>query len=308
MAQRELPVGSLPLLAGLAVIAVVSEPFWSVTLALAPLPIYLTVKLRGPVVGGLLLVAVAVVSAAVIGPGAVVAIAVIIGLGYVTGLMGPARRPGGRIFMAAVFLFVIFAGLGLLIYFLDRPEAAKLIARQSADLRRLLLARAGRGAGRAVVEVQINKFVAVLPHVFFGAVALGSIWLAGLNYLATGRLAKSWGLPWTSLPEFRRWQLPWPAAYGFILGLVGFLLSGYFGRYRLDAYGTGLSLLLVFGALYFIQGLAVVKFYADKYRLNPAAKVLVMAAAITMQLFFQALSWLGLFDTWFDFRRLASAG
>jgi len=110
------------------------------------------------------------------------------------------------------------------------------------------------------------------------------------------------------LPDFSFWQMPWPLAYGFIFGLVGLLFSERFGIYSLHAYGVGLSLLLVFGVLYFVQGLSIIKFFVDKQGFGPIAKAGALIAGVVFQLVFQGLSWLGLFDTWFDFRKLASSG
>ena len=74
----------------------------------------------------------------------------------------------------------------------------------------------------------------------------------------------------------------------------------------MPALGVGISFLMVFGTLYIIQGLAVVRFYTAKSKVGRVAQLMIMITAIFIQLVFQGISWLGLFDTWFDFRKLSS--
>ena len=295
-------------MAFLAFLAVVSVPFWSVTLALAPLPIYLTTKRRGPIAGVIMLVGVGAAGWAVIGWAAIPAALVISAVGYLPGLVGPSGRPWRRVTAAALFLFTVFSALGALAYLADRSQTAKVIARESTTLREQVLNQAGGRENMPGLEAELDRLLAVMPYLLAATAALASLWLAWLNYFLTGRLSDRWGISWQALPVFPRWQMPWYAAYGFILGLIGVLFSEHFDPYGLQAYGSGLGFLLVFGSLYFIQGLAIIKFYVDKYNLGPAAKVGALVAGVLVQMVFQGLSWLGLFDTWFDFRRLASSG
>lgn len=301
-----MPAGALPLMVLLSLLAVVPVVLWSVTLALAPLPVWLVAKEKGPVVGGFTAAAVGVAATALLGFAALPAMFVVLVLGYLAGMAPPASNPGARIALAGVFLFAVLGGLAAAQYAMDAPALNKAMNVQTKEFKKLMIETGDRAARGEAFSAEVDKLVEIFPYIFFGFVALISVWLAWLNYVATVRLAKARGLEWTSLPAFSGWQMPWFLAYGFILGLVGFLFSGAFGAYRVQAYGIGLSLLLIFGALYFIQGVAIVNFFADKYRLSPATKVFVIGVVFFMQLFVQAPSWLGLFDTWFDFRRLAT--
>ena len=233
---------------------------------------------------------------------------VLLGLGYLPGLMGPPKKPGRRLAAAAIFLGVVFFGLGALAYLSDRAETAKILAQQSAIVREQVLKQTAGQPEPPGLRAELDKLIAVMPYILMSMAALGAIWLAWLNYFITGLVARRRGFGWTPLPEFSRWQIYWVLAYGFIFGLIGSLFSRSFGAYSSVAYGVGIGLLLVFGALYFVQGLAVIKFFADKNNFGPMGKVLIIAIGLLVQLVFQGLSWLGLFDTWFDFRKLASSG
>ena len=254
------------------------------------------------------MIVIGAVTAAIMGWVAVPATLVLLGLGYLPGLMGPPGRPGRRLAAAAIFLMMIFFSIGLLAYLSDRVETAKVLAQQSALVKEQVLKQAAGQPQAPGLKAELDRLIAVMPYILFGIAALSAIWLAWLNYLVTGRLARRRGLDWAPLPQFSRWQLPWVLAYGFIFGLIGSLFSRNFGVYRLAAYGSGLGLLLVFGMLYFVQGLAVIKFYAEKNNFGPAGMVFFIVVGLLVQLVFWGMSWLGLFDTWFDFRKLASSG
>ncbi|HEB13122.1 MAG TPA: DUF2232 domain-containing protein, partial [Actinobacteria bacterium] len=262
-----------------------------------------------PVVGGAIFFAITAVSGLLIGAAALVPILVILLLGYIPGLSGPVQRPGSRIAVLSVGFFFVFSGFGLATFYFEKPAVTKIWARESRVFEKRLMNQAREtGAASVAVEDEVRKLVAVFPYLFFGITALSSVWLVGGNYLVTGLLAKSKNYEWTQLPKFSLWQIPWYLAYGFIFGLIGFLFSEYFGANEFFVYAAGLNLLMVFGTLYFVQGFAVVYFFLDKRSMNSLARSAVILLAIFIQVLFQGVSWLGVFDTWFDFRKLATSG
>lgn len=302
--QTELPTGFIVV----AVLALIFTSVWSVVLVLAPLPVYLATKRRGPVQGGIIAIAMSLIAAALMSWAALPVVLILFGLGYIPGLMGPAEHPGRRVVAMAVFLIVILCGLAGLAYLFDRAEVVNMINEQSKIFKDWVLSQSGSKADAPALRAEISRVTAVMPYILMAATALGGICLAWLNYFITGIMAQRWNLEWTALPRFSRWQMHWSFVYGFIVGLVGTLFSGRFGAYQQVVYGTGLGFLLVFGFLYFIQGMAVINFFADKHNFSPIAKVFLYIFGLLTQLVFQGLSWLGLFDTWFDFRKLASSG
>lgn len=308
MDRRQIPVATFAIFATLSVVAAVSISIWYVTLLFAPLPVYLATKDKGPVVGGAIFFAITVASFLLIGAAVLVPVLVILALGYIPGLLEPVQRPGLRIAVLSVGFFFVFSGFGLAVFYIEEPAVNKIWARESRAFEKRLMDQArDAGAVTAAIEDEVNKLVKAIPYLFYGTMALVSIWLVGVNYLVTGRLAKARNYEMTQLPKFSLWQIPWYLAYGFIVGLTGFLFSQFFGPYGFFAYVIGLNLLLVFGTLYFIQGLAVVNFFLDKRSLNSLTRSAVFLLAIFIQVLFQGISWLGVFDTWFDFRKLATS-
>jgi uncharacterized protein YybS (DUF2232 family) len=305
--ERDLPAGSPVVFIALALLAVILMPLWWVTLAFAPLPVFLAVKRGGLAQGGVVLIVVGAIAAYFMGWISIPIMLILFGLGYIPGLMGSAEQPGRRLAAAAVFLIVIFSAMAVSAYLSDRAETVKLVEEQATVFKQQVLAQAGSKANTPALRAEINKVTAVMPYILFAITAIVAIWLAWLNYYITGRFAKQWGFDWTPLPAFSHWRMHWVLAYGFIFGLIGTLFNERFEAYRQAIYGSGLVLLLVFGALYFLQGLAVIKYYADKLKFGPVARVCAYVLGVLIQMIFQGVSWLGLFDTWFDFRKLERA-
>jgi len=66
----------------------------------------------------------------------------------------------------------------------------------------------------------------------------------------------------------------------------------------------GLNLTLVFAAIYFLQGLATSLFFARRMRFPFLLQVLVMTVLLIQPIFLLVIVAVGLFDMWFDFRKL----
>ena len=106
----------------------------------------------------------------------------------------------------------------------------------------------------------------------------------------------------TSLPlasRFSRWR-PWSQLIWVLILGFGFSLGG-------DATtDLGLNLLMVMGALYGIQGMALIHHYAQQFGLYTLIEVafygiLFVSGAVVL------LPCIGLLDTWFDWRRIDHA-
>ena len=64
------------------------------------------------------------------------------------------------------------------------------------------------------------------------------------------------------------------------------------------------NFLLVFGACYFFQGLAIIAFYFNKNNVPRFVRGVVYLFIVFQQIFTLLVVGLGLFDLWVDFRRL----
>lgn len=108
--------------------------------------------------------------------------------------------------------------------------------------------------------------------------------------------------------SFGRLDLPDELAWGFALGLALYL--GGTTWFPSDVSTVGLNLLVVTGMAYAIRGTAVLWHWMGRSQVSPAIRVGLLMAAWIFFLPFHGMvtGGLGLFDTWFDFRRLKADG
>ncbi len=145
---------------------------------------------------------------------------------------------------------------------------------------------------------ELTRLASVLISLFPGFMVLGTILVVWANFMV-GRhfVGRTAGLP----PEFSDltvWSAPEPLIW--VVIACGF---GIFLPFRtlniLAANG-----LLMLGLLYFFQGLSIVAFWLEK----KGAPVFLKTAAYTLIALMQTIdvmiAALGLFDMWFDFRKL----
>jgi uncharacterized protein YybS (DUF2232 family) len=104
---------------------------------------------------------------------------------------------------------------------------------------------------------------------------------------------------WLSAENFREWKGPEPMVWGLIAcGFVLFIPG--FQFLRIFAF----NILLVIGATYFIQGLAIIAYFFHKNNVPRFLRGLTYVLIAFEQIFTLLVVGLGLFDLWGDFRRL----
>jgi len=106
------------------------------------------------------------------------------------------------------------------------------------------------------------------------------------------------------LGPLKKWQLPFSFVWA-LIGVASLLIADiYFfkiGYFKILA----LNVFIVFGLVYTFQGLAILAFFSQKWKIPPLAKLVFY---LLFLLFFQPISvlllGLGFFDSWFDIRKL----
>jgi uncharacterized protein YybS (DUF2232 family) len=104
---------------------------------------------------------------------------------------------------------------------------------------------------------------------------------------------------WLSLASLHEWKAPDCFIWGVIVSGFAMFIPGVEPLRSLAA-----NLLLVFGACYFFQGLAIIAFYLNKNRIPRFVRGVVYMFIVFQQIFTLLVVGLGLFDLWIDFRRL----
>ena len=145
------------------------------------------------------------------------------------------------------------------------------------------------------MPLMISRMVELLPALVFLSFAF--ITLVNILYLL--RRFPERREQWFSLLSLREWKAPEQLVWALIAcGFIPFIPG--LGSIRNVAF----NLLLVIGALYFAQGLAVIGFFFAKNKVPRFLRGLTYVLIVFQQIFTLVVVGLGLFDLWGDFRRL----
>ncbi|SPF42649.1 conserved membrane hypothetical protein [Syntrophobacter sp. SbD1] len=141
----------------------------------------------------------------------------------------------------------------------------------------------------------VPLIVGILPGMFISC-TVGMCWL---NLLISRRYCHTAaGVPCVA-EKLALWKSPEFFVWFVIAGGLMLILP------EDDLKLAGLNLIIVVGTAYFLQGLAIVSFYFERWKLPFFVKGFVLAILFLQQFASMATAVLGLFDVWFDFRKLA---
>ncbi len=168
----------------------------------------------------------------------------------------------------------------------------------------------GEGAGpdQAVFlerygEAVIYYAVRLLPS-FLLCTGIFVVWL---NMVVARRVFSKEGL-FASMTPMVEWQAPFVFVW-VLIALVGLMLLDVYGLHWGGFKILTLNALMVFGMVYFFQGLAIFAYYGERWAISSLIRLLFYFLFLV---FIQPLSMLlmalGFFDSWFDFRKLAVNG
>ena len=150
------------------------------------------------------------------------------------------------------------------------------------------------------IENMKKSSIILIPSIviiFCGIVALGNLILDKIIFFrGESEVMKT--------KPFIQWRMPWYFIWGFLLGLAGELLYYQTGVYADFVYYFSLNSFTIFNLIFFIQGLSIMFSFFHKYDLKLAAKIALSLTGFLLQMFFLGITWIGVFDVWFDFRIL----
>lgn len=255
---------------------------------------------------------VAVASAALIyfGSGAAMAVLVlllVVGMGVALGL---GIRRGWRFErsfalvavggFAALILWGVFmwSVLGISLSWLKETVDS------SIDTAAARYAELGMSAGtvEAAAE-QFRSFMDIVPYLAPGLLGMLAILLAacslGLAYLIFPRLRAKVAVRY-SLTGFR---MHWATAYASIAGLAMLLFASRDEAWSTVVMYVGINILLVSQTLFFVQGMAVARWFVLDRHMQRGPRRALYAGAVLGQIVAQLTGLVGLFDTWVDYRK-----
>ena len=168
-------------------------------------------------------------------------------------------------------------------------------------------ADAYRSMGMAETTVQnaveqVRAIMDILPFLLPSILGVAGLVLAvvvlGLAAVVFPRLGET--MPQTF--AFSSFRVHWSAAYGFIIGL-GLMVVAPYANMEEFIRLVGLNLIIFFQSLFFFQGLAVVHWFTVSRKISGGRRALIYVVALMVQFLLQLVSWAGLMDTWFDYRK-----
>ncbi len=131
------------------------------------------------------------------------------------------------------------------------------------------------------------KILPAMMFGFFSAVMLGNF------YILKRIIQKLQSI------ELTRFRAPFGVVWCFIIsGFVTVLL-----KHSL-IWLLALNLFLICSFLFLIQGLCIIEFWIKKYNVSPFMRLLFLFTIFIFQFIFIFIAILGLFDMWFDYRKL----
>ncbi|MHB9111607.1 MAG: DUF2232 domain-containing protein [Thermoleophilia bacterium] len=151
---------------------------------------------------------------------------------------------------------------------------------------------------------QAREFALLLPYLAPAVLLVVSIVLSGANLALGRRVFEKLRQPFPRDFVYRDFRVHWVFAYAIIIGLLCEFLSPYAPEaYRSAIALFGANLFIISEVLFFIQGMAIANFFLWAYKVARVKRLAVYFCLILLQVTLSLTSWMGLFDTWLDYRR-----
>jgi uncharacterized protein YybS (DUF2232 family) len=208
-------------------------------------------------------------------------------------------------FLVTTVAAVVFAGVSALMLYLFGSWNAMVTDTRASLLQHMMAAldayekmgvsKEGFDGLREQIPRLAESLLQLLPALVFLSLAF----MVLINVLLLCRRFPEKRAEWFGDVKLREWKCPEPLVWGLIA--CGFALFVP-GLELLDA--LALNLLLVIGACYFAQGIAVIAFFFDKNKVPLFLRGITYALIVLQQILTLLVVGLGLFDLWGDFRRL----
>ncbi len=152
--------------------------------------------------------------------------------------------------------------------------------------------------GSVEVEAAFENMRTVFPRILPALLLSGILFTVWMNLSLGNWLLRKKSAELAPWQEFSLWRLPEYLVWGGIFGAISALIP-------LEPLRTiGINVLLIWGALYFLQGVAVLVFQLNKWTLpRPLRMIIYFLLCIQAHGMF-LLTIIGLIDVWADFRKL----
>ena len=224
----------------------------------------------------------------------------LLGMGALLGYGLRSEWPAEKIVGFSSLFVLGMAGLFLILVFSEAKDGMVALIEQDLQTAISSALKEFGGSSLEIQELQsklvetVPMMVRTMPGVIISSI-LGISWL---NLLVARRYCRTDSEP-CQAEKLSLWKSPEFIVWFVVAG--GLMVVLPVGGLKIP----GINLLIVMGAIYFLQGLAIMAFYFERWKLPFVVKGFVYAVLFLQQFASMATAALGLFDTWFDFRKLA---
>lgn len=227
-------------------------------------------------------------------------LAVLILLGV---LLGTAMRHGWSAEKTVAFSSAMVCGVAAVIVLALFGEGgsarfAAIEEEMRAAVTATLLQHGMGGTDPKALEDAVRVLLPVMTRLIPGFVVSTALLASWLNILAVKRYCERFLVPFPPWGDWSRWKSPDHLVWGVVV--TGFCLLVPNSWVRIVA----TNVLVALGTVYLFHGLSVVAFYFAKWRFPTVARAIFYGVIFLQQFATLGVMLAGLFDVWFDFRRL----
>lgn len=230
-------------------------------------------------------------------------------LGIVLGEMFRRNYTFGKIVLigsffslgATFFMFLLTMVLsGKFPAFLDQATFEKITEPIMKRLQ-FLFSRSGNPEEINRLKVMGERMRTLIPLLLPSFLAFSALFEVSLNYWVARAILVRLGYRVRKMTPFSQWRVPESLVWGFIGGALLLLLLH---RYR-PLLIAGMNLTYFFSFIYLIQGVAILFYLTRRWRFPWYLKLVgLLFVGFQFPFVFLMITILGIFDTWFDFRKL----
>jgi uncharacterized protein YybS (DUF2232 family) len=152
------------------------------------------------------------------------------------------------------------------------------------------------------IKDSLLQSLELIKIAFPAMLVLTSVFDTIINYWVAGKILKRFGFVLAPLVPFRQWRVGHSFFWSYLAGLFLLILNS---RYNLPILQKiGLNIQLLFSIIFLITGLALLSYIFYYYQIKSVFFWIVCVIVFIQPALSLIVTWMGIFDVWFDFRRL----
>ena len=212
---------------------------------------------------------------------------------------------------AVIYFTVIFGGIYLMSRNVPGQDLGTVMISQfnsQSDAFVFELKKAGASAQdiQSFRQMYDLFFIKLLPGLMF----LSVVFMAFLNYFVVRLFAyQRYGIK-NEIPSFELWHLNEPVIWALIASALAIIANNIIPFKWI--YYAAINVLTVVANFYMVIGTAIVSFYLKKFKapgfFRAITYLFIIFAAVVFPAFILLVTILGVFDTWFNFRKIQKEG